>query len=119
MSLLKLPSVDLSQALPLAPWPNTQAVSSTTFKPPPLEGSLTVPEMYDWHYRHTPDHPVFVFPENGSTRIIKWPEVVQAVHTGARLLRSATGLGVAEGEPAIVAIFAASGESRRCGFDRY
>lgn len=119
MSFLKPQSVNLAQTLPFSPWPDTQARSSTTFKAPPLDGSLTVPEMYDRHYSQSPEHPVFVFPDEGSTRTIKWPEVVQAVHTGARLLYEATGLGISQENPAIVAIFAASGEAHMYSNEYY
>ncbi|KAJ7870004.1 hypothetical protein B0H13DRAFT_2557202 [Mycena leptocephala] len=33
--------------------PQTQALRSPTFKPPPLDGSLTIAQIYDWHFQHT------------------------------------------------------------------
>ncbi|KAF7427854.1 hypothetical protein PC9H_007070 [Pleurotus ostreatus] len=96
----------MSSRLSLPPLPKTQALTSSTFKIPPLDGSLSVPELYDWHYCHKTEHPVFVFPgENDQQTIIKWPELVRAIHTGARLLR---GLMKAAGNPSVVAIFTTS-----------
>ncbi|KAJ3846639.1 acetyl-CoA synthetase-like protein [Lentinula lateritia] len=94
----------------LAPLPNTQALVSTTFKVPPLDRSI--PEIYDWHLEHTPDHTVFVYSEEtGPPKEIKWPELVRAVHTAAALLQSrlqTQGDGTVTGTP-VVAILAASG----------
>lgn len=68
--------------------PNTQALSSKTFHPPPLDGSLTLPQIYDWHARNTPNHRLFVFANDDRTlRNIYWPEAVNAIWTGAMLIR--------------------------------
>ncbi|KAJ7233038.1 hypothetical protein C8J57DRAFT_1090832 [Mycena rebaudengoi] len=68
--------------------PQTQARSSHTFRPPPLDGSLTLAQIYDWHFRNTPHHRLFVYAhEEGSTRTILWREGVRAVYQGARILR--------------------------------
>ncbi|KAF8200278.1 hypothetical protein BJ912DRAFT_1020035 [Pholiota molesta] len=76
-----------NSALP-AP-PPTQALQSKTFRPPPLDRSLTLPEIYDWHLVNTPDHRLFIFAdENQNTRTIYWPEAVKAVYNGARFLRN-------------------------------
>ncbi|KAF8993889.1 hypothetical protein BDQ17DRAFT_1431390 [Cyathus striatus] len=45
----------------LPPPPSTQALASDTFRPPPLDGSLTLPEIYDWHMKNTPNHRLFVY----------------------------------------------------------
>ncbi|KAH9840963.1 uncharacterized protein C8Q71DRAFT_854811 [Rhodofomes roseus] len=73
-------------------WPQTQALSSATFKPPPLDGSLTLPEIYDWHFEHTPNHRLFVFDkEDGTLRTIYWPEAVTAINVGAKIIRDRMG----------------------------
>ncbi|KAJ7798343.1 hypothetical protein B0H13DRAFT_1933686 [Mycena leptocephala] len=33
--------------------PSTQALRSPTFKAPPLDGSLTIAQIYDWHFQNT------------------------------------------------------------------
>ncbi|KAJ8503284.1 hypothetical protein ONZ45_g10995 [Pleurotus djamor] len=94
--------------LPLPAPPQTQALKSTTFKPPPLDGSLTLPELYDWHYYNTPEHPIFVYPNvTDQPRVVKWPEAVRAFTRGARLIQNLTGLEHKDTDN-IVGIFAAS-----------
>lgn len=94
----------------LASPPQTQALSSKTFSPPPLDGSLTLPELYEWHLKNTPNHRLFVFSrEHGGTRTILWPEAVGAVRTGARLVRRAMGWKSGMNDVPVVAILAASG----------
>ncbi|KAF8895224.1 hypothetical protein BD779DRAFT_1498243 [Infundibulicybe gibba] len=76
----------------LPPPPRTQALKSATFRPPPLDGSLTLPELFDWHLTNSPRHRLFVYAnEDGSTRNICWPEAVGAVLTGAKILRERFG----------------------------
>ncbi|KAF4597832.1 hypothetical protein EYR38_006223 [Pleurotus pulmonarius] len=96
----------MSPRFSLPPLPKTQALTSSTFKIPPLDGSLSIPELYDWHYHQKTEHPVFVFPgDNDQQTVIKWPELVRAIHTGARIIR---GLLKPAGNPSVVAIFTTS-----------
>ncbi|SJK98376.1 uncharacterized protein ARMOST_01641 [Armillaria ostoyae] len=98
----------MSPAIPLPP--QTQALTSKTFIPPPLDGSLTLPEIYDWHSKHNPGHRLFVYTQqDGTPRTICWPEAVRAVHTGAKLFRDRLGWkpGMANEKP-VVAILAIS-----------
>ncbi|PPR02158.1 hypothetical protein CVT26_012119 [Gymnopilus dilepis] len=89
--------------------PPTQALSSKTFVPPPLDGSITLPELFEWHLVHSPNHPLFMFSrENGDVRTIFWPEAVRAIHTGARLVRKALGWQPGLKNPPVVAILAAA-----------
>jgi hypothetical protein len=75
--------------LPLPLPPQTQALTSTTFKPPPLDGSLTIPEIYDWIFHNTPNHPAFIFADGpNSTRTILWSEAVRAIHRAGRIILS-------------------------------
>ncbi|KAI0091717.1 hypothetical protein BDY19DRAFT_904330 [Irpex rosettiformis] len=76
--------------LPLAlpPIPRVQALHSTTFQPPPLDGSLTVSEAQDWHYEHSPNHPLFVYSDgNGINTTILWSDAVPAIHRAGYLVR--------------------------------
>lgn len=87
------------QVLPLPPIPTTQALSSSTFKPPPLDGSLNLPEIYEWNAQNNPNHPVFVFPDsNGTERLIFWPEFIRAVHNVTRQVGSAMSSHRNDGE---------------------
>lgn len=95
--------------------PPTQAQSSPTFRLPPLDGSLTIFEIYDWHMRNTPNHPLFLYRDiDGLNKSILWPDAVKAIHRAAKHFRLALGYTVdsppASGpETPIVAILAAAG----------
>ncbi|KAF9803969.1 hypothetical protein IEO21_09507 [Rhodonia placenta] len=83
--------------------------SSTTFRPPPLDGLLLIPELWEWHARYSPDHPLFVFAdEGGIVRRLCWPEVVRAIHTGAKIIRNRTNWKAGTAESPTVAILANS-----------
>ncbi|TDL17736.1 acetyl-CoA synthetase-like protein [Rickenella mellea] len=94
--------------LNLPPLPRTHAVTSTTFKAPPLDGSLTLPEIYDWQRDHSPKHPLFVYTrtDNHDRTEICWDEAVKAIHRAAHWVTSHAG--PASTPPPVVAIFAAS-----------
>ncbi|KAH8078749.1 acetyl-CoA synthetase-like protein [Cristinia sonorae] len=73
---------------PNPPLPRTQCLNPSTFSVPPLDGSLTLPEIHDWHFHNSPDHPLFQFPEDdGSVRTISWAEAVRAIHRAGRILQ--------------------------------
>ncbi|KAF8889028.1 hypothetical protein BD779DRAFT_1439590 [Infundibulicybe gibba] len=66
---------------------------SSGFKQPPFDGSLTVPQIYDWHYHHNPQHPVFVYPNlGGGTSEIPFAELVPAAHRAGRYVVESMGL---------------------------
>lgn len=91
--------------------PQTQALSSTTFRPPPLDGSLNLPELYDWHLQHSPEHSFFVYAlEDGKIRKIKWSDMAQAMHRGSKIVSDRMRTRSAPPRSA-VAILASSGES--------
>ncbi|KAK0203694.1 hypothetical protein DFS33DRAFT_1383956 [Desarmillaria ectypa] len=97
----------MSPAIPLPP--QTQVLSSKTFIPPPLDGSLTLPEIYDWNFKHSPNYRPFVYTQqDGTPRTIYWPETVRAVHAGVRLLRDRLGWKPGANEKPVVAILAIS-----------
>ncbi|KAK0216122.1 hypothetical protein IW262DRAFT_1449678 [Armillaria fumosa] len=80
-------SFSTHKAIP--PPPHKQAVESTTFRTPPIDGSFSLQQMYDWHLQYSPNHRLFVYArEDGSVRTICWPEAVAAIYTGARLMKS-------------------------------
>ncbi|KAI0070731.1 acetyl-CoA synthetase-like protein, partial [Panus rudis PR-1116 ss-1] len=74
--------------LPIPQLPRTQCLEETAFKQPPLDGTMTVPEMYDWHLEHSPDHPLFAYAdENEEEHIISWAEGARAVHRAGHVVR--------------------------------
>ncbi|KAF9261013.1 acetyl-CoA synthetase-like protein [Marasmius fiardii PR-910] len=102
---------ELTQS-PLPIPPQTQALSSSTFRPPPLDGSLHYLDMCDWHYKHSPNHPMFVFSrQDGTTRTITWREAISAVYRGVKLVRGRLGVEPPSSEAPVVGIVAQSVES--------
>ncbi|KAK0451171.1 NRPS-like enzyme [Desarmillaria tabescens] len=69
--------------------PTPQGVTSLTFKPPPLDGSLTFPELFDYNATHSPKHPLFRYDDldNGGFRTILWEEGVAAFHTAGHYFK--------------------------------
>ncbi|KAJ6471940.1 hypothetical protein C8R45DRAFT_1013604 [Mycena sanguinolenta] len=93
----------------LPPPPQTQARNSLSFIPPPLDGSLTITQIYDWHFRNTPNHCLFVYTKkDGSIQTIHWPEAVHAVYVGARILRTQFNWVPGRGKTPVIAILASS-----------
>ncbi|KAK7470222.1 hypothetical protein VKT23_001657 [Stygiomarasmius scandens] len=84
--------------LAFPPMPRTHALSpsNTAFAVPPLDGSATVLQMLDWHYEHSSSHPFFMYaqPDGGANRVITWKESVEAVYTGAKLIRDRVQRGL-------------------------
>ncbi|TFK39396.1 acetyl-CoA synthetase-like protein [Crucibulum laeve] len=66
---------------------STQCLTSETFSPPPLDGSLTLPELYDWHLEHT-KHRLFTYSNDDNyTESISWAQAVNAIHAGAVFIK--------------------------------
>lgn len=92
--------------------PQTQALTSTTFCPPPLDGSLTIPELLEWHYTRSTNHPVFMYDDAGTIKTLYWSDWYPAINRAARYVRDNFSLS----EPAtpadrpVIAILANSGQ---------
>jgi long-subunit acyl-CoA synthetase (AMP-forming) len=67
--------------------PCPQGVSSTTFTPPPIDGSLSIPEIYDHHLEKSPNHPLFIYDTPEGNKTVSWAEAGRAVHTSARIIK--------------------------------
>ncbi|KAK0451172.1 NRPS-like enzyme [Desarmillaria tabescens] len=69
--------------------PAPQGVASPTFKAPPLDGSLTFPELLDYNAIHSPKHPWFRYDDldNSGFRTISWEEGVAAIHTAGHYFK--------------------------------
>ena len=75
--------------LPIAVPPRNQALHSTTFQLPPLDGSLTLPQIYDWHLEHSPKHPILEHVDpDGNVQTVEMAELVYAVHRAARRVQA-------------------------------
>lgn len=80
---------------------------------PPLDGSLSVPDMYDFHYVHNPHHPVFVYTRPDGTGMAKilFSDLVPAAHRAGWLVTQVTGFDHSA-DPTLrpnIAVLAASG----------
>lgn len=74
-------------SLPIPPVPKTQGLDSTTFKVPPLDGSLMLPEIYDWHLKNSPEHPLFEYADENGVTTLTWAQVVRGVHRAGAYVR--------------------------------
>lgn len=89
-----------------------QGLNSLTFTRPPLDGSLFLPEIYDYHAIHSPNHPLFVYEDAGSIHTISWSQGVRAVHNVARLIHHLLPPATAEDRKStVIAILANAGEA--------
>ncbi|KDQ21392.1 hypothetical protein BOTBODRAFT_61102 [Botryobasidium botryosum FD-172 SS1] len=72
--------------------PTKQAANSATFITPPIDGSMSIPQMIDFHLANNPNHPVFRFATSGSSEApfeeFLWRNVGQAMHRAARLAQA-------------------------------
>jgi hypothetical protein len=84
-----------------------QAASSPTFRPPPLDGTLSIPDIYDFHLRENGNHPLFVFDGDNGVHSIQWRRAVQAIHTAGKVVQLSIGV---PNETPVVAILAVIGE---------
>ncbi|KAK0454193.1 NRPS-like enzyme [Desarmillaria tabescens] len=70
-------------------FPTPQGRSSLTFTPPPIDGSLTFPEIIDYNGEHSPNHPLFRYedPNSNDVRTIHWTEGVAAIHNAGQYFK--------------------------------
>lgn len=91
--------------------PKTQALRSSTFSLPPLDESVSLPGLYDWQYKHSPNHPLFVFEDKpGVVRTIRYREAGEAMNRASQYALRSTGSQpeVSQKAPLVVAILAIS-----------
>ncbi|RPD63492.1 acetyl-CoA synthetase-like protein [Lentinus tigrinus ALCF2SS1-6] len=70
-----------------------QGVNVPTFSPPPLDGSMILPEWVPHHAKHSPRHPFVVYAdENGENQTVYYPQVWRAVKN-AKFQLSRQGIG--------------------------
>ncbi|KAJ7585645.1 hypothetical protein C8J56DRAFT_125637 [Mycena floridula] len=72
----------------------TQAVDSTTFLPP-ASSHVSIPEVFEWHGKHSPNHPLFVYWDETDemTHSFTWLEASQAVARGGKYVSDVLGPG--------------------------
>ncbi|KAJ7153563.1 hypothetical protein C8R43DRAFT_885444 [Mycena crocata] len=83
-------------------FPTPQGLSSATFKQPPLDGSLLLPEIFDHHAQQSPNHPLFTYTEpDGVVQAISWSRAVGAIHRAACITREHVNMDDPEIRPVI------------------
>jgi len=72
----------------------SETLHDQQFRVPPLDGSLCVPEIYDWHLVNNSTQPIFTYPNNedGASRYITYGEFVPAFHRAGRLIAAQLNL---------------------------
>lgn len=96
--------------LPIPLLRQVHGLTSTTFRPPPLDGSLTVGEAYDFHWKNSPDHPVIAYTEDdGSLKEVVWKDYIAAIHRAGNYVNKAFGIENASPSTHTVAILASVG----------
>lgn len=81
-----------------------------------LDRKMSIPEAWDHHFRHSAEHPLFVYEDSpGEIRTITWKTAGHAVHRSVHLVQSYTkhyGQSIQDpSKPPIIGILAATGES--------
>jgi len=97
----------------IPPPPPTQALNTTTFAPPPLDLSLTLAELIDFHRTRSPNHVVYVYEDGpGERKHITFSTWIRAIHRAGHYVRDLFQLPepqVGSAKP-VVSMFANSGE---------
>lgn len=120
-----------------ASFPTPQGYASSTFHPPPADGSLCLPELFEYHSVHSPDHPLFVYADHDiscnvvdsdqiETKTITYSEAWSMIQRSARITNMyyqrfetqhakksgrANGKGSETTIPSIIGILANTGEA--------
>lgn len=91
------------------------AVAPSNYKLAPWDGSLTLPEIYDWHLTHNPRKSLFIY-ENQPVGYahLTFQEIIPASHHAASWVASAISvpLNAVPTNTPPVAIIATSGQCR-------
>lgn len=84
-----LPAASPLCDFPVLPIPTPHGQNSRTFHPPPLDGSLSISEIFEFHAAHSPEHPVFIYADGpGDTRTILYPEAWRLVKRASKIIHS-------------------------------
>ncbi|KAJ7673944.1 hypothetical protein DFH06DRAFT_1467316, partial [Mycena polygramma] len=86
---------------------HSQGVNPRTFCPPPLDGSLTIPQLLDYHLERSPNHKAYIYDDGrGGIGSVEFAEYIRAVHAACRRLLRDTEPGAPYKVGAVVALFA-------------
>ncbi|KAH9889266.1 acetyl-CoA synthetase-like protein [Cubamyces lactineus] len=80
-------SLNMREQQPVANKLTTTTNSESTFKYPPLDHTLSVPGLYEYHAKNSPDHPAFTYASvTGVPRDIPYAEVWARIGVVAKLI---------------------------------
>ncbi|KDQ13178.1 hypothetical protein BOTBODRAFT_146290 [Botryobasidium botryosum FD-172 SS1] len=95
--------------------PTPQAVNISTFTPPPIDGSISTPQMIDFHLANNSAHPLFRFSTADTFKPpfedILWRDAGQAIHRAARYAQAHIGTpsditSAGSTKPPVIVVFA-------------
>ncbi|KAF8311061.1 acetyl-CoA synthetase-like protein [Clavulina sp. PMI_390] len=71
-------------------WYTRQGATSKTFVTPPVDGTVTAPELWDFLATNAPTHPYFIYEDNDTHELvtIDWKQVRLATHRTAEIVKS-------------------------------
>lgn len=85
---------------PSGSYPTPQGYNSPTFHPPPVDGTLCLPELFEYHATHSREHPLFVYADGTSqvidshndqvgteTKPLKYPQAWRMIQRAARIVK--------------------------------
>ncbi|EMD37732.1 hypothetical protein CERSUDRAFT_94732 [Gelatoporia subvermispora B] len=73
--------------------PTPQGSNSRTWTRPPLDDSLTFPELFEFHAKHSPEHPVRTYSdEKKNIHPICYPEAFRAIRKAAKIESPVLGI---------------------------
>ena len=100
----------LTMSLPTDQFITPQGSGSSTFTPPPLDGSLVLHQIYDFHGKHSAKHPLYVFEDPfGELRTMSWADAQRGIHRASQFATKALGIPGNAANPPTIAILANSG----------
>ena len=65
------------------------------FQRPPLDGNLSIADIYDWHEDHNPNHPIFVYATGilgGDVNRVSYSQFSNAYHRAGFLFAGLFGI---------------------------
>ncbi|KAJ7202281.1 hypothetical protein GGX14DRAFT_654096 [Mycena pura] len=89
-------------------------LSSPTFKPPPLDGSLLFPDVFEYQFERSSNHPLFLYADaDGRLETLLWSDAVRAFRRAAHISRERIRGANAGTAPPVVAILAVTVQVQR------
>ncbi|KAJ6541378.1 hypothetical protein B0H19DRAFT_1173050 [Mycena capillaripes] len=86
-----------------------QGLASATFRPPPLNGSLLLPEVLEYNAQHSSEHPLFFYPgKDGVIETLTWSRAIKVFRRAAHISHTRMSVAEEDENPFVVAILVAT-----------